>query len=137
MLCGFSVDLYFWLGTRVPWTWWVMLGALVTFTVGWLTSLFCGILLSPNAQRTPRRSEGLSISSSSLSALRFRGRSVFAKSALASPVDEISSAPVCCRIFFARLVHFGIVAVHRQQNATLFHSPFVALRFVLGDSHAD
>lgn len=39
MLCGFSVDLYLWLGTRVPWTWWVMLGSLVTFTVGWLTSL--------------------------------------------------------------------------------------------------
>jgi len=39
MLCGFAVELYLWLGTRVPWTWWVMIGTTVTFTVGWLTSV--------------------------------------------------------------------------------------------------
>jgi len=38
MLCGFSVELYLWLATRVPWTWWVMIGTTVTFTVGWLAS---------------------------------------------------------------------------------------------------
>jgi SSS family transporter len=38
MLLGFAVDLYLWLGTRVPWTWWVMIGATVTFVVGWLVS---------------------------------------------------------------------------------------------------
>ena len=38
MLLGFAVDLYLWLGTRVPWTWWVMIGATVTFVVGWMAS---------------------------------------------------------------------------------------------------
>jgi len=42
MLCGFSVELYLWLGTRVPWTWWVMIGTSVTFTIGWLASTFTG-----------------------------------------------------------------------------------------------
>jgi SSS family solute:Na+ symporter len=34
MLLGFAIELYLWLGTRVPWTWWVMIGATVTFAVG-------------------------------------------------------------------------------------------------------
>ena len=38
MLLGFAVDLYLWLGTRVTWTWWVMIGATVTFAVGWAAS---------------------------------------------------------------------------------------------------
>jgi Na+/proline symporter len=38
MLCGFGIELYLWLGTKVPWTWWVMIGSVVTFTVGWLAS---------------------------------------------------------------------------------------------------
>ena len=38
MLLGFSVDLYLWRWTRVPWTWWVLIGALVTFAVGYLAS---------------------------------------------------------------------------------------------------
>ena len=28
-----------WLGTHVPWTWWVMIGTGVTFGVGWICSL--------------------------------------------------------------------------------------------------
>jgi len=24
----------------VPWTWWVMIGTVVTFSVGWITSVF-------------------------------------------------------------------------------------------------
>jgi SSS family solute:Na+ symporter len=39
MLCGFSIELYLWLGTKVPWTWWVMIGGSVTFAVGWLASI--------------------------------------------------------------------------------------------------
>ena len=39
MLCGFATELYLWLGTQVPWTWWVLIGAVVTFLVGWLSSL--------------------------------------------------------------------------------------------------
>jgi solute:Na+ symporter, SSS family len=39
MLCGFGVELYLWLGTRVPFTWWVAIGTLVTFAVGCGASL--------------------------------------------------------------------------------------------------
>ncbi len=38
MLCGFAAELYLW-GSRVPWTWWVMIGTLVTFAVGYLGSI--------------------------------------------------------------------------------------------------
>ena len=38
MAIGFATELYLWLGTRVPWTWWVMIGTTVTFTIGWITS---------------------------------------------------------------------------------------------------
>jgi len=39
MVCGFGIELYLWLGTRVPWTWWVMIGTCVTFAIGWTSSL--------------------------------------------------------------------------------------------------
>jgi solute:Na+ symporter, SSS family len=39
MLLGFSVELYLWLGTRVPWTWYVPIGTLVTFGIGYGASL--------------------------------------------------------------------------------------------------
>ncbi len=39
MLCGFAVELYLWLGTHVPWTWWVTIGSGVTFLVGYMLSL--------------------------------------------------------------------------------------------------
>src|SRR5579863_8834759 len=42
MVCGFGVELYLWLGTRVPWTWWVMIGTTVTFGVGYGASLLVG-----------------------------------------------------------------------------------------------
>jgi SSS family transporter len=38
MLFGFVMELYLWLFTRVPWTWWVMIGTSVTFLIGWVTS---------------------------------------------------------------------------------------------------
>jgi len=38
MLCGFAIELYLWLGTSVPWTWWVMIGTALTFSVGWIAS---------------------------------------------------------------------------------------------------
>src|ERR1700758_2028779 len=34
MLCGFVTELYLWLGTPVPWTWYVAIGTVVTFGVG-------------------------------------------------------------------------------------------------------
>jgi solute:Na+ symporter, SSS family len=42
MLLGFATELYLWLGTRVPWTWWVMIGTAVTFSAGWISSLLVG-----------------------------------------------------------------------------------------------
>ncbi len=39
MLCGFVTELYIWLGTRVPWTWYVAIGTVVTFGVGYMGSL--------------------------------------------------------------------------------------------------
>ncbi|HXP16533.1 MAG TPA: sodium:solute symporter [Terriglobales bacterium] len=39
MLCGFATELYLWLDTRVPWTWYVALGTVVTFGVGLGVSL--------------------------------------------------------------------------------------------------
>jgi hypothetical protein len=34
MACGFAIEVYLWLGTSVPWTWWVLVGSAVTFAVG-------------------------------------------------------------------------------------------------------
>jgi solute:Na+ symporter, SSS family len=39
MLCGFVAELYIWLFTRVPWTWYVPIGTVITFSVGYATSL--------------------------------------------------------------------------------------------------
>src|SRR6202140_2051398 len=38
MLFGFSTELYLW-RAHVPWTWWVIIGTVVTFAVGYATSL--------------------------------------------------------------------------------------------------
>ncbi len=48
MLCGFAVELYLWLWTHVPWTWWVTIGSGVTFLVGYMLSL----TLHPKTQKT-------------------------------------------------------------------------------------
>jgi solute:Na+ symporter, SSS family len=40
MVCGFAAELYLWRRTNIPWTWWVLIGASVTFAVGWSVSLF-------------------------------------------------------------------------------------------------
>jgi SSS family transporter len=39
MLCGFICELYLWLFTSVPWTWWVAIGTLVTFGIAYAASL--------------------------------------------------------------------------------------------------
>jgi len=48
MVCGFGVELYLWLWTQIPWTWWVMVGTAVTFGVGWASSM----LVSGNRSQT-------------------------------------------------------------------------------------
>jgi len=47
MLCGFVVELYLWLRTPVPWTWYVMIGTLTTLGVGLVVSLFAGKQTAP------------------------------------------------------------------------------------------
>ncbi len=39
MLFGFVTELYIWLFTAVPWTWYVAIGTVVTFGVGYAVSL--------------------------------------------------------------------------------------------------
>ncbi|MEY2413421.1 MAG: solute:Na+ symporter, family, partial [Acidobacteriaceae bacterium] len=39
MLCGFAAELYIWLGTRIPWTWYVAIGTIITFSVGYIASM--------------------------------------------------------------------------------------------------
>jgi solute:Na+ symporter, SSS family len=41
MIVGFAVSLFIWLGTPVPWTWYVALGTTATFAVGYVCSLAC------------------------------------------------------------------------------------------------
>jgi solute:Na+ symporter, SSS family len=44
MVLGFGTELYLWRWTHVPWTWWVMIGTVVTFGVGWVVSnVFTGM----------------------------------------------------------------------------------------------
>jgi solute:Na+ symporter, SSS family len=38
MLCGFVAELYLWLATAVPWTWYVAVGTIITFSLGYLVS---------------------------------------------------------------------------------------------------
>jgi len=38
MLCGFVANIYFWQFTRVPFTWYVALGSILTFVVGYASS---------------------------------------------------------------------------------------------------
>ena len=46
MLFGFCTELYLW-RARVPWTWWVIIGTIVTFAVGYIASL---LLPEPSKQ---------------------------------------------------------------------------------------
>jgi solute:Na+ symporter, SSS family len=39
MLFGFGTELYLWLGTRVPWTWYVAIGTVITYGIGYIASL--------------------------------------------------------------------------------------------------
>jgi len=45
MIAGFAIELYLWLGSGVPWTWWVVIGTSATFGIGYVVSL--ALLPSP------------------------------------------------------------------------------------------
>ncbi|MGH9569997.1 MAG: sodium:solute symporter [Candidatus Angelobacter sp.] len=40
MLCGLALNAYIWKWTSIPWTWYVTIGSLTTFAIGYLASLF-------------------------------------------------------------------------------------------------
>ena len=39
MICGFAIEIYLWKFSAVPFTWWVLIGSMVTFLIGYLSSL--------------------------------------------------------------------------------------------------
>ena len=39
MVCGFAAEVYLWKFSAVPWTWWVAIGTIITFSVGYAASL--------------------------------------------------------------------------------------------------
>jgi solute:Na+ symporter, SSS family len=55
MLFGFGVELYLWLGTKVPWTWYVPIGTLVTFVIGYGASLLTNDLHNPDSRNSSSR----------------------------------------------------------------------------------
>ncbi len=55
MICGLIAELYLWLGTQVPWTWWVLIGTSVTFGMGWIAS---GLTSQTPAERDLSSSSG-------------------------------------------------------------------------------
>ena len=55
MACGFAVELYIWLGTKVPWTWYVVIGTTITFTIGYIASTLMGQPAPESALEATRR----------------------------------------------------------------------------------
>ena len=53
MLCGFLLNLYLWLFTRVPFTWYVALGSGVAFSVGYAFSFFTTSAGKPDRPPSP------------------------------------------------------------------------------------
>ena len=49
MLCGFVTNIYLWQFTKVPFTWYVALGSILTFAVGYLSSWFFSRSVSAGA----------------------------------------------------------------------------------------
>jgi solute:Na+ symporter, SSS family len=54
MLCGFGIELYLWRGTKLPWTWWVLIGSCTTFAVGWSVSRMIQPSNLPEKVEAPR-----------------------------------------------------------------------------------
>ena len=58
MLFGFVTELYLWLDTKVPWTWYVAIGTVVTFGVGYAVSLMVERkALTAKVAKEPQRSQ--------------------------------------------------------------------------------
>jgi len=59
MSFGFGIELYLWLGTKVPWTWYVPIGTLVTFGIGYGASRLLDGSITP-ARTSAQGKEGRS-----------------------------------------------------------------------------
>jgi solute:Na+ symporter, SSS family len=57
MVFGLITELYIWRWTAVPWTWYVLIGTLVTFAVGYSASVWFGIQKPENAEGAEVRRE--------------------------------------------------------------------------------
>ncbi|HXZ81149.1 MAG TPA: sodium:solute symporter [Terriglobales bacterium] len=53
MVCGFCLNLYIWLFTKIPWTWYVVIGSSVTFAIGYAASRIVGSSLQKEATKEP------------------------------------------------------------------------------------
>ena len=53
MVCGFFLNLYIWLYTKVPWTWYVVIGSSVTFAIGYAASRMLGSNLQKERAEEP------------------------------------------------------------------------------------
>jgi Na+/proline symporter len=52
MVFGFCAELYLWLGTKVPWTWYVAIGTTITFGIGYVASMAIGGSAIEPSERT-------------------------------------------------------------------------------------
>jgi SSS family solute:Na+ symporter len=52
MLCGFLMNIYLWVFTKIPYTWYVVLGSMVTFAVGYSASFFLRRTNGPDVATT-------------------------------------------------------------------------------------
>jgi hypothetical protein len=43
MICGLALNLYLWLFSQISFTWYVVLGSMVTFAVGYAVSKVMGV----------------------------------------------------------------------------------------------
>jgi solute:Na+ symporter, SSS family len=51
MLCGLALNIYLWRWTHVAWTWYVTIGSIITFAIGYLASRFEGSQQADGAKR--------------------------------------------------------------------------------------
>jgi SSS family transporter len=58
MLCGLALNIYVWGRTHVPWTWYVTIGSLTTFAVGYLASAVEGRKTRNGAKRMETNAGG-------------------------------------------------------------------------------
>jgi SSS family transporter len=54
MVCGFFLNVYIWQFTKVPWTWYVAIGSVATFAVGYAVSSAASLITGPEEVLTAK-----------------------------------------------------------------------------------